>query len=183
MVRSIPAKLSEERVGQIISSVSAYYRKECERYVPASVPLTKELKAAVAPYFATALLGRIRTVTLEGTRIPNPSFHEVAKAMGFERFPEFRHMASFTYIDVIVFHERIEPRHLFHGLVHATQMAFLGFERYVELYVRGFVKTGLWLSIPLEEQAFKLEARFAKPEPEIFSVDEEVRLWARENRY
>lgn len=71
-------------------------------------------------------------------------------------------LASFTYIDVWVFHDEIAPRALFHTLVHATQMEPLGFERYVELYVCGFVKDRSWLAIPLEEQAYKLEARFGR---------------------
>jgi hypothetical protein len=62
-------------------------------------------------------------------------------------------------------------------------MAFLGFETYVGLYVRGFVKTRSWLHIPLETQAFKLEERFLITPPEQFSVEDEVSLWARENRY
>jgi hypothetical protein len=176
-------RLTEDRLKRIIAEVSAYYHNEHARYLPQSVPMTAQWRVTVAPYFASHLLDTIRTVILAGARIPNPGFYSEAKALGFERFPEFRHMASFTYIDVIVFHERIVPRQLFHGLVHATQINALGLEQYVELYVRGFVKTGLWLSIPLEEHAFKLEARFAAPKPEIFSVDDEVRLWGKENRY
>ena len=83
-------------------------------------------------------------------------------------FPDFVHMASVTYVDVIVFHDRIESRPLFHGVVHAAQIAILGFEQYVELYVRGFVKNLSWLTIPLEDQAYKLDARFAEAPSDIF---------------
>jgi hypothetical protein len=87
------------------------------------------------------------------------------------RFPDFVHMASITYIDVIVFHDEIEARALFHGTVHAAQMSVLGFEKYVDLYVRGFVKHLSWLAIPLEERAYKLEARFAADREDKFSVE------------
>jgi hypothetical protein len=70
-------------------------------------------------------------------------------------------MASVTHVDVIVFNERIEARPLFHGVVHEAQIEILGFERYVELYVRGFVKNLSWLAIPREDQAYTLHARFA----------------------
>jgi len=65
------------------------------------------------------------------------------------RFPDFVHIASVTYTDVIVFHDQIKPRPLFHGAVRATQMAVLGFGKYVHLYVRGFVKSLSWLQFPL----------------------------------
>jgi hypothetical protein len=62
-------------------------------------------------------------------------------------------------------------------------MKFIGLDTYVGLYVRGFLKTRSWLHIPLETQAFKLEERFQMSPPEGFSVEEEVKLWAGENRY
>ncbi len=99
------------------------------------------------------------------------------------RFPDFVHMASVTYVDIIVFHDRIESRALFHGAVHAAQIAILGYEKYVDLYVRGFVKNLSWMAIPLEEQAYKLDTRFAEAPGDIFSVEEEIRLWQRERRY
>jgi hypothetical protein len=92
-------------------------------------------------------------------------------------------MRSITYIDVIVFHDEINVRALFHGVVHATQMAILGFDSYMELYVRGFVKNLSWLQIPLEDQAYRLDARFAEDPKEIFSVEKEVRAWLQGDRY
>ena len=98
-------------------------------------------------------------------------------------FPDFVHLASVTYIDIIVFNDAILPRTLFHGLVHAQQMAALGLETYVGFYLRGFLKTRSWINIPLEAQAFQLEARFSMTPPEVFSVKEEIDLWARDNRF
>jgi hypothetical protein len=77
----------------------------------------------------------------------------------------------------------IAPRTLFHALVHATQMAVLGFERYVDLYVRAFAKHRSWLAIPLEAQTYKLEARFADNCADIFSVEDEIKTWLNEGRY
>jgi hypothetical protein len=176
-------ELPEERVRQIIKRVGAYMRDERDRHLPTSVPLTEEHKALVQSYFPSALLDRVRVVTLEGTRISNPPFLEDVKALGFTSFPKFQHLASFTYIDVVVFHETIAPRTLFHGLVHATQFAVLGFDHYIELYVRAFIKSKLWIAIPLEEQAFKSEARFALSPPEVFPVEDEIKLWQQQGRY
>ena len=62
-------------------------------------------------------------------------------------------------------------------------MASLGFEEYVALYVRGFLKTRSWVSIPLEAQAFKLEERFQASPAEPFAVEEEVMLWQAQGRF
>ena len=99
------------------------------------------------------------------------------------RFPDFVHMASVTYVDVIVFNEKIESRALFHGTVHAAQIEILGFEKYVDLYVRAFLKNLSWTAIPLEEQAYKLDARFAEAPDETFSVEEEIRQWMEQGKY
>ncbi|HKV05705.1 MAG TPA: hypothetical protein VJO53_11435 [Candidatus Acidoferrales bacterium] len=176
-------ELPEEKIREIIVRVSAYFRREREHYLPSSIPLTQSQKELVQSYFSGALLDAVRLLTLKGARIGNPPFFDDVKALGFTSFPEFKHLSSFTYIDVIVFHEQIAPRTLFHGLVHAAQFALLGVDHYVDMYVRGFVKSGLWIAIPLEEHAFKSEARFALSRPEVFSMEAEIRLWELQGRY
>ena len=66
---------------------------------------------------------------------------------------------------------------------HATQMALLGMDRYADLYVRGFVKSRSWIAIPLEAQAYQLDARFAMPSTAVFSVEDEVKSWSEQGRY
>jgi hypothetical protein len=178
-----PSPLPEPRVAEIIARVAEYMRKEHALYRPASDPLSAEWKNVLRSYFPKSLLDTVRAVTLEGARIPPPPFYAEALAMSSGNFPDFVHLASVTYIDVIVFNEKIAGRTLFHGLVHAQQMNFLGLDAYVALYVRGFLKSRSWLHIPLETQAFKLEERFLMSPPDNFSVQEEVNLWLRENRY
>lgn len=178
-----PEALPESRIGEMVAGVRAYMKQERDRYLPMSIPLPVEWKTDAQKHFPNALLDQVRTVTLKGHRIPTPDFYCEAKALSHGSFPDFAHMASFTYMDVIVFHEKIERRPLFHGLTHATQIAFLGFDQYVDLYVRAFVKNRSWIMIPLEDQAYKLDVRLAVLPPEIFSVDDEVRLWAEQGRY
>ncbi len=67
-------------------------------------------------------------------------------------------MSSFTYIVVIVFHDAVALRALFHGLVRATQIALLGFNRYAAFYVCGFVRTRVDHH-SLKAQAFQLDTR------------------------
>lgn len=175
--------ISEARVAEMVSGVAQYLREERALYLRVCEPLAANWKTAVQSYFPRSLLDTVRIVTLEGARIPPPPFYAEAAAMSSGAFPDFVHLASVTYIDIIVFNGAIAPRTLFHGLVHAQQMASLGLEQYVGLYVRGFLKTRSWITIPLEAQVFNLEARFVMTPPELFSVEEEVKLWAGQGRY
>jgi hypothetical protein len=178
-----PAEFPEARVAKMIAEVAAYLRKERALYLPASNSLTPAWRATLKPYFSNTLLDSVKTVTLDGARIPPPPFYAEAVAISAGRFPDFVHLASVTYIDVIVFNEKIVPRPLFHGLVHSEQMAYLKLDEYVGYYLRGFLETRSWINIPLEAQAFQLEARFSMTPPEVFSVEEEIGRWASEGRY
>jgi hypothetical protein len=79
--------------------------------------------------------------------------------------------------------DEVAHRTLCHGLVHATQMARLGMDRYTDLYVRGFVKSRSWIAIPLEAQAYQPDTRFAMSPPTLFSAEDEVKSWAKQGRY
>ncbi len=103
--------------------------------------------------------------------------------MSSGNFPDFVHLASIAYRDVIVFNDEIAVRTLFHGLVHAAQMALLGLDRYTHFYVRGFVKCRSWIAIPLEAQAYQLDTRFAMSPSTAFSVEEEIKTWAEQGKY
>lgn len=167
----------------MVTGVCSYFSGERKLYLPHTHPLAAEWRQILEPFFSAEVLDRVRTITLEGARIPPPPFYAEALALTGGNFPDFVHMASITYVDVIVFHDRIESRPLFHGAVHAAQIAILGFEQYVDLYVRGFVKNLSWMAIPLEEQAYKLDARFAESPRDVFSVDEDIRSWQRQGKY
>ena len=129
------------------------------------------------------MLDSVRAIILKGARIPPPPFYAEAIALSSGNSPDFVHLASVTYLDVIVFHDEITLRTLFHGLVHVAQMAFLGLDRYTEHYVRGFVKSRSWIAIPLEAQAYQLDTRFAMSPSVSFSVEDEVRAWDEQRQY
>ena len=169
-----PAEPRLPTLEEIVPRVVKYYRDEREVYRRHSEPLDRALRETIARYFKSALLDKIKAVTLHGARIPPPPFYLEAKELSGGQFPDFVHLASVTYIDVIVFHDQIEPRTLFHAAVHAAQMEELGFERYIELYAKGFLKYLSWTMIPLERQAFQLEARFAASPADTFSVEAEI---------
>ncbi len=176
--------LAEDRVIEAIERVSSYLRVQRDRYFSGGVPLDKHQKAVMYAYFSAPLLDGIRIVALEGkARLPNPPFYEEYKALGFLNLPQLTHMHCVTFLDTVVFNERVTERALFHGLVHAVQVGVLGAGRYAELYVRGFVKSKVHFPVPLEAHAFALESRFVATPAARFSVEEQVRLWIKQERY
>ncbi len=179
-----PAHLSEEQVGEAIACLSSYLQHQRERYLPSAVPLSPHQKATMWPYFSPSLLDQVKIVQLGGaSRVAPPAFYEKARALGFVNLPEIAHMNSLTFLEVVVFNEKVSERSLFHALVHAVQFDVLGLERYAELFVRSFIRTRFHFSVPLEAHAFSLESKFARPAPERFSVEEQVRLWVGQRRY
>jgi hypothetical protein len=174
--------LSEEQVREGIDRVSSWLRQQREHYIVSALPLTEQRKAHLGRYFSASLLDQVRVVELEGGRLPNPPFYEEAKAL-LANLPDLTHMASVTFLDVVVFNEKLTERSLFHALVHAVQVQVLGLERYAELYVRGFVDTKFHFTVPLEAHTFSLESKFVRPDPESFSVEDEIRLWLKQGRY
>jgi len=175
-------KLSQEQAVEFSASISTYVREQRDRYFPSGMPLSAQSKAILQSFFSGALLGRIHFVELNGERIPEPTFFSQARDLGFN-LPDFVQMASLTFMDVILFNERISDSALFHGLVHAVQFQILGVERYCDLLERGFLRTNAFFAVPLEAHAFALESKFLRNGLESFSVEEQVRLWIREGRY
>jgi hypothetical protein len=175
--------LTQERIREAVGHLSSYLRDQRERYFHSAAPLTEHHKALLRPYFPLALLERVKAAELEGSRVSNPPFYAEARALGFVNLPDLPHMHSLTFLDVVVFNERITERALFHALVHAVQFEVLGLERYAELFVRGFVNARLHFSVPLEAQAFFLESKFVASPADRFSVEEQVRLWVKEGHY
>jgi hypothetical protein len=176
-------QISETRIAEAVTRISTHLREQRENYFRSAVPLSNRQKATMWPYFSSDLLDRVRILELNGKRVPNPPFYEEARALGFANLPEWTHMRSLTFLDVVVFNETLDERSLFHGLVHVVQFDVLGLDRYCELFVRAFVNTKLHCSVPLEAHAFSLESKFAEMPSERFSVEERVRLWIRQGRY
>ena len=64
---------------------------------------------------------------------------------------------------------------LFHELVHAVQYELLGPEKFVELYLLGWINQGFnYAAIPLEMDTYELQNRFEADPDAPFSVKDEV---------
>jgi hypothetical protein len=178
---AVPEPTSEQ-IAEAIDWLAGYLREQREYYAPVATPLSNAYKARMWPFFSADLLDRVRIIELLGARVRVPEFFAKVRALGFEP-PEITHMDSVTFLDVIAFNQRLSERALFHALVHAVQIDVLGLQRYVELWVHGFLKTRTHFTVPLEVQAFSLSSKFLRPMAEKFSVEDEVVRWVEDGRY
>jgi hypothetical protein len=176
-------EFGEQHILAGIQRAIVYIREQRERYLPESGPLNDEHKRLLRPFFSDSVLSRVRIVELKGRRIPKPSIFEEAKTQGILNLPDLPHMTSLTFEDVLVFNDTIAERSLFHALVIAVQFEVLGLQRFVDIFVRSFLKTHSFFNVTLKSHAFTLEYRFAANPTRSFSVEEQVHLWANQRRY
>jgi len=183
--RTVPEQngLTELQVSGAVASFAKYLREQRELYYPQGRRLKDETKKDLRRFFPLALLEEVRIVALSGQRVENPHFYEKAREMGLTNLPDIAHRDSVTFLDALVFNERMTERNLFHALVHATQVRTLGIYLFADLFVRGFLRTKSYSMVPLKAQAFELDLRFAANKEASFAVDDEVFRWLMEKRF
>jgi hypothetical protein len=173
----------EEQVQKAISWFTSYLCAERDGHYGMGKPLDSELRGLMDGYFEAELLNRVRVRELRDRRVENPWFYPIAREEGVRHLPDITHKAAVTFLDVVVFNEKLTTRDLFHGLVHAAQVNVLGLDVFAELFVRGFLRARSYFLVPLKAQAFNLDAKFAANPSQRFPVEEEVRQWWRAGRY
>jgi hypothetical protein len=178
--------LSSTQVEWIASQVAAYIMEQRQKYAPLATPLTSAEKQRLTAFFPDPVLdaARIRRLEKDG-RVENPVFYKELERWGFPAriLPDFRDMAAVTFVDTIVAHDAMSQRTLFHELVHVVQFRKLGLETFSADYVSGFVSGGGYDGIPLERNAYELEARFAADRARPFDVATEVQSWIESGRF
>jgi hypothetical protein len=128
-------------------------------------------QSRVATIFFERVAGQGKSRTRKS---PRTLFLWQLRSLGIANAPLFSEMAGVTFQDVIVHVEPLTRSLLFHELVHCVQYTHLGLEGFAEHYVRGFLDGGLHEEIPLEKQAYELEARFNADPDARFSVEADV---------
>jgi len=178
-------KLSDAEIASIIQQVAAYIEQQRQTYRGRAVPLDGHRRSAMQPFFPASTLDSVRVVVLAGERVSNPPFYGEILKMGFEAgsLPDFADMAAITYVDTVVSHEPFTDRLLFHELVHVVQYEKLGLAEFAAKYVRGFLNGGSYEAIPLEMNAYELDAQFAAAPAKIFSVNAAVQSWIDSGRF
>jgi hypothetical protein len=177
---------SPQQIAWIISQVAAYITQQRKKHQQQATPLSAQQLTTMQPFFPTSALDPARLLTLTDTRLPNPDFYSKLTAMGLD--PEYlldfsTGTAAVTFKDVIVSHERFTDRLLFYELVHAVQYQKLGLDEFAARYVHGFLEGGGYDGIPLEINAYQLDARFARNQGKHFSVESEVEKWIAQGKF
>jgi hypothetical protein len=171
--------LNERQTTWVVAQVVEYIDRQRREFRQRAEPLSRNQISAIRAFFPASMLDSARILILTGERIGNPPFYGALVQMGFEpaALPDFAHMAAITFVDTVVSHEAFTDRLLFHELVHVVQYEKLGLEGFANKYVQGFLTGGSYDAIPLEMNAYDLDARFAEAPTKPFSVADEVQRW------
>jgi hypothetical protein len=172
---SLP-NLTKGQIEWVTQQVAIYIEGQRRKFRQVAAPLNREQKRVMLPFFPESTLISARVARLRGIRVGNPPFYEELVRMGFDlgSLPDFARMNAITFVDTIVSHVRFTDELLFHELVHVVQFQKLGVAEFVVKYVRGFLTGGSYEAIPLEMNAYELEARFKASPRDSFSVEAEV---------
>jgi hypothetical protein len=165
-----PLKVPEEFIRMAASKVATYISEQRALFQGKATPIAADDKAALQPFFPADLLDQVKVVR---AKVGDPPFYAQLRSLGIHNMPAFSDLAGITFVDMVVHAEPLTRSLLFHELVHVVQYRHLGVAAFADLYVRGFLNGGSYEEIPLEKQAYELEARFAE-NGDAFSVDEDV---------
>lgn len=150
--------LTSVQIEDVVANVAAFIEEQRRLYAPSGRPLSGAELERLWIHFPAEVLDSTRFVRVRSFK--NPAFFSALEALGFANLPQFRDMAAITFVDIVVSQQPFTPSLRFHELVHVVQYRQLGVVRFAELYVRGFLDTGEYLSIPLERVAYHLEDMF-----------------------
>jgi hypothetical protein len=172
-------KLSDSQIEWIIQQVRAYIEEQRQCFIRQATPIDQNAKARLGSFFSSAVLDSARVIVLASRHVPNPRFYAELTKMGFPRelLPDFGQMAASTFVETVVCHGAPTDRTLFHELVHVVQYRKLGLSAFAAKYVTGFLGGGSYEAIPLERNAYELDARFEGAPTQVFSADTEVQSW------
>ncbi len=144
---------------------------------PAAEPLDAAERVKLEAFFSGVVLDSVSFAVVD--QIPNPGFYKDLRAMGQPIPMEFTQMHGITFIDTVLLSRRFQ--HIwsaglyFHELVHVVQYSILGSAQFMHRYVRGWAENGFqYGSIPLERDAYELQARFEARPSQAFSVQDVV---------
>lgn len=137
--------------------------------------LTDDERSRLGPCFSPELLDTVRVADV--ARLENPAGYRVARRLGFGAALDLTTVGGMAFVDTVVIVERRGKADrigtLFHELVHVAQFRVLGVRGFTREYVRGWLECGReYLRIPLERDAYELQARFMRGEA--FVVEAEV---------
>ena len=162
-----------------------YFIAEGEKWVaeqrtlhrPGGALLSSAMRSMFEPFFDKEVLDGVRFKVV--SQISNPGFYASLRAMERPIPLDFGNMLGITFVDTVLLSQRFGgnwPRSLyFHELVHVVQYRVLGVAEFMKRYVRGWAEHECqYEAIPLEMDAYDLQALFEANPSQVFSVQQEV---------
>lgn len=182
-IRTAGCIIARQRPGTAKGFIFLSMEDETGTYIRRAIPLTADQKTRMAGFFTPQLLDETRLLVLSDERVANPDFYSMLRHIGFDDLPDQSTMAAITFADCVVSHGLFSDGLLFHELVHVEQFRQLGVPRFADLYLRGFLKRGSYIEIPLERFAYSLGEQYESDPTRRFSVADEVTRWVSEGRF
>lgn len=165
----------------LIREGTAWVEAQRDLHRATAQPLSDEQQRHLAPFFPPDLLARTRIKQV--AMVDNPSFFTRYTRWKLPLPMDFREAAGLALVDTILVTTPLydglttaDLSLLFHELVHLVQYDAFGTSGFLERYVRGWISKGFrYRAIPLEAQAYQLQAHFERAPDLPFSVAEDVR--------
>lgn len=172
--------LAPKQVEQITDWVATYIVDQRSHFHEIAQPIPTDRVSTLRSFFPNDILSGVRVAR---GRASEPLFYSQLRALGVRNAPPFSDMAGIMFQDVVLHVEPLTMPLLFHELVHAVQYKHLGLNGFAKRYVCGFLTGGSYDEIPLEKEAYGLEASFTRNSSMPFSVEEDVKEWIRRNQF
>ena len=164
----------------LIAQGQKWIKEQREDFRPLGRPLPDTAIAQFSSFFEERLLHEVRVVKVPA--LQNPPFLSAYESTFAEKaipLLDFSAMTGITFIDTILLVDQVFTESavglIFHELVHVVQYDLLGPEKFVELYLTGWINQGFnYAAIPLEMDAYELQNRYEADPTEPFQVEDEV---------
>lgn len=166
----------------LIGQGQKWIKEQREEFRPLGRALPDTAIAQFSPFFEERLLKEVRLVKVPALK--NPKFLAAYQSTFAEKgvpLIDFSEMTGITFLDTILlvepFLDEAAIGLIFHELVHVVQYDLLGADKFVELYLLGWVNQGFNnAAIPLEMDAYDLQNRYEADPTAPFSVKDEVAM-------
>jgi hypothetical protein len=177
----VATQFSEEEIVDYSALIATFIRSQREAYVERATLLPPSQVEKFSPFFNPGLLRNTFFFHKKDGPIEDPVFLKELNDRGLAF--SLDRLRAITFMDVIVSYEELKPQVQFHELVHVVQYQKLGLKQFAHKYLRGFLVTGSYESIPLEKNAYVLDQAYSQNPDKPFSVEQEVQTWINGNKF
>ncbi len=158
----------------LIQEGTRWVQSQRDVHRPGARPLDDQEVDALERFFGPTIMNQASIKPV--SHIVNPPFYHMLTQSGLQVI-DFAQGRGITFIDTILISEQHTPPGpiplslVFHELVHVVQYDLVGLDEFVSRYVKGWFARGMqYASVPIERQAYDLQARYEATPAIGFSV-------------